>query len=71
MVPGEWSRSLWLVRLGNETATITAGKTRMKIKSHDLSRKDWELCCTCEQEMKQKGLSAHEAWVFEPRGTLS
>ena len=37
----------------------------MKIKSHDLSRKDWELCCTYVQEMKQKGLPAHEAWEFE------
>ena len=38
----------------------------MKIKNHDLTpRKDWELCRTYVQEMKQKGFSAHEAWEFE------
>ena len=54
------------VRLGNEAAITTARETRMKIKNHDLTpRKDWELCRTYVQEMKQKGFSAHEAWEFE------
>jgi hypothetical protein len=37
----------------------------MKIKNYDLSRKDWELCCTYVQKMEQEGLSAHETWEFE------
>jgi hypothetical protein len=37
----------------------------MKIKNYDLSRKDWEFCCTYVQKMEQKGLSTHEAWEFE------
>jgi hypothetical protein len=53
------------VRLGNEAAITTARETRMKIKTHDLTRKDWELCRTYVQEMKQKGFSVHEAWEFE------
>jgi hypothetical protein len=37
----------------------------MKIKNHDLSRKDRELCRTYVKEMKQRGLLAREAWEFE------
>jgi hypothetical protein len=37
----------------------------MKIKKQDLSRKDWELCCSYIREMKQRNVSAHEAWEFE------
>jgi hypothetical protein len=54
---------LWLMSLlnglparvrqpGNEVAITTARETRIKIKSLDLSRKDWELCCSYVQEMK-------------------
>ena len=42
MALGEWYRSLWFVRLGSEAAITKDTETRMKIKNHDLSRKDWE-----------------------------
>lgn len=34
----------------------------MKIKNHDLSREDCELCRSYEQEMKQKRFSARKAF---------
>ncbi len=37
----------------------------MKARTPNLSQKDWELCCTYLEEMKQKGLSTHEPWEFE------
>ena len=65
MALGEWYRSPLFVRLGSEAAITKDTETRMKIKNHDLSRKDWEFCRTYVQEMKQKGGSTHEAWEFE------
>jgi hypothetical protein len=43
----------------------TTGETQMKIRNPDLSRKDWELCCTYVKEMEQKGLPAYEPWELE------
>jgi len=37
----------------------------VKIKNPDLSPNDWALCCTYVQDMKQKGLAAHEPWEYE------
>jgi hypothetical protein len=37
----------------------------MKIKNPDLSSKDWELCCSHVEDMRNKGLSAYEPWELE------
>jgi hypothetical protein len=37
----------------------------MKIRNPDLSRRDWELCCSYVKEMEQKGLPAYELWELE------
>jgi hypothetical protein len=37
----------------------------MKIRNSDVTRKDWELCRTYLEEMKQKGASAYEPWERE------
>jgi hypothetical protein len=49
----------------NTIQQIQQAEAEMKIRNPELSRKDWQLCCTYVEEMRQRGLSAYEPWELE------
>ena len=38
---------------------------RMEFKRTDLSKKDWELCCSYIESLKRQGLTPYEPWERE------